>query len=161
MQLLKENIDCLIKPITAIINDSFSSGVFPMRLREAMVSPILKKSTMDKNILENYRLVSNISYVSKIMEKLVCSKINEHIDLNNLMEDFQSAYRQPHSTETALLRVKTDILKALDHNKAVAVVLLYLSAAFDTVNHQTLCRRLSNTFQVTEKSIRLGQIISS
>ena len=55
MQLLKENIDCLIKPITNIINVSFSSGVFPMRLREAVVSPILKISTMDKNILKNYR----------------------------------------------------------------------------------------------------------
>ena len=52
MQLLKENIDCLIKPITTIINDSFSSGVFPMRLREAVVSPILKKSTVDKKILK-------------------------------------------------------------------------------------------------------------
>ena len=59
-----------------------------MRLREAVVSPILKKSTMDKNILKNYRPVSNISYISKIMEKLVCSEINEHLDLNNLMEDF-------------------------------------------------------------------------
>ena len=62
---------------------------------------------MDKNILKNYRPVSNISYISKIMEKLVCSEINEHLDLNNLMEDFQSAYRQRHSTETALLRVNT------------------------------------------------------
>ena len=153
MQLLKENIDCLIKPITNIINVSFSSGVFPMRLREAVVSPILKKSTMDKNILKNYRPVSNISYISKIMEKLVCSEINEHLDLNNLMEDFQSAYRQRHSTETALLRVKTDILKALDHNKAVAVVLLDLSAAFDTVDHHILCRRLANTFQITGKAL--------
>ena len=71
MHLLKENIDCLIKPITTITDVSFSSGVFPMRLREAVVSPILKTSTMDKNILKNYNPVSNVSYISKIMEKLV------------------------------------------------------------------------------------------
>ena len=65
MQLLKENIDCLDKPITNIINVSFSSGVFPMRLREAVVSLILKKSTMDKDILKNYRPVSNIATFSK------------------------------------------------------------------------------------------------
>ena len=69
------------------------------------------------------------------------------------MEDFQSAYRQRHSNETALLRVKTDILKALDHNKAIAVVLLALSAAFDTVDHHILCRRLSNTFQIRGKAL--------
>ena len=150
-------------PITTIINQSFSSGVFPERLREAVVSPILKKNlheTRTKNVLKNYRPVSNISYLSKLMEKLVCAEINDHLASNNLLEEYQSAYRQRHSTETALLCVKADILRALDNNKAVAVVLLNLSAVFDTVDHQILSKRLSKTFH-NWQGAGLDQIVSS
>ena len=149
MWLLRDNIDCLIRPLTIIVNHSFKTGVFPSRLREAVVSPIIKKATLDKNILKNYRPVSNISYLSKIMEKLACAQINDHLNKNDLFENFQSAYRKRHSTETALLKVKTDIMKAMDNNKAVAVVMLDLSAAFDTVDHQILSRRLSETFNIS------------
>ena len=71
MWLLKENIADLAKPLTTIINMSFSSGVFPTKLREAFVTPILKKPTLDRQCYKNYRPVSNISYVSKIMEKII------------------------------------------------------------------------------------------
>ena len=80
------------------------------------------------------------------MEKIVSAQIKDHLKSNNLHETFQSAYKEQHSTETALVRVKTDILNALDDNKAVAVVLLDLSAAFDTVDHVILLDRLCHVF---------------
>ena len=67
------------------------------------------------------------------MKKTVCGQIKDHLNSNDLQEPFQSAYRELHSTETALLRVRTDILRCIDDGKAVGVVLLDLSAAFDTV----------------------------
>ena len=79
--------------------------------------------------------------------------MNEHLTTNNLQERFQSAYRQQHSTETALLCVKTDLLRAMDENHAIAVVLLDLSAAFDTVDHLILLNRLSSKFGIRGKAL--------
>ena len=153
MWLLKENIKVVAKPITSIINVSLSTGIFPSKLREAVVSPLLKKPSLDKEVLKNYRPVSNISYVSKIMEKVVCNQIKDHLKTHGLQEPLQSAYRELHSTETALLRVRTDILKAMDDNKAVAVILLDLSAAFDTVDHALLLNRLHHTYGICDAAL--------
>ena len=83
-------------------------------------------------ILNNYRPVSNLAFVAKIIEKVVASRLNHHLMVNNLHEPFQSAYRVNHSTETAMLRVQNDIIRALGDNKVVLLVLIDLSAAFDT-----------------------------
>ena len=103
-------------------------------MKEALVTLLLKKASLDPEVLKNYRPVSNLSFVSKIIEKVVATHLNEHFRIN-LMEDIQSAYRQFHSTETALLCVKNDILIARDQTKMVSLVLLDLSAAFDTIDH--------------------------
>ena len=115
---------------------------------------VLKKSTLDKNVLQNYRPVSNIRNYSKIMEKIAAAHLQDHICTNNLHEEFQSAYRAQNSTETALLKVKTDIMTDMDNGKAIFVVLLDLSAAFDTVDHQILLDRLSSTFNITGMALR-------
>ena len=138
MCLLKENIHTLAQSITTIINASLSTGTFPSKLREAVVSPLLKKPTLDKEVLKNYRPVSNISYISKIMEKVVCNQIKDHLKTHGLPEPLQSAYRELHSTETAL---------------AVAMVLLDLSAAFDTVDHSLLLKRLHHTFGICDTAL--------
>ena len=100
MCLLKENIHTLAQSITTIINASLSTGTFPSKLREAIVSPLLKKPSLDKEVLKNYRPVSNISYISKIMEKVVCNQIKDHLKSYGLQEPL---HRELHSTETALL----------------------------------------------------------
>ena len=74
--------------------------------------------------------MSNLAFVSKLIEKAVAAQLNNHLLENNLMEEFQSAYRKGHSTETALLRVQSDILHAIDQGKAAYLILLDLSAAF-------------------------------
>jgi hypothetical protein len=152
--LFKDNNETMCQALKVIVNKSFSSGEFPSKLREAIVCPVLKKSTLDKNVLQNYRPVSNIRYYSKIMEKIASVQLQDHLRIHGLQEEFQSAYRARHSTETALLRVKTDIMAEMDVGKAVFVVLLDLSAAFDTVDHQILLDCLSTQFNITGVALK-------
>ena len=92
--------------------------------------------------MKNYRPVSNLPFVSKIVEKVVASRLNTHMAQNSILEPSQSAYRKHHSTETALLRVQNDILQAIDMKKCVMLLLLDLSDAFDTIDHEILLQRL-------------------
>jgi len=83
------------------------------------------------------------------MERVVANRISEHLNEYNLLDTYQSAYREGHSTETALLRVQNDILRAMDDGDVVILLMLDLSAAFDVVNHQVLLRRLKERFGIT------------
>ena len=142
--MLKENLTQLLPIITDIVNSSLSSGIFPTAAHRAIIKPLLKKSSLDKNVLTNYRPVSNITFIGKIIEKIACARLSEHMNLHNLMDPYQSAYRPKHSTESALIKVKNDIMFALDCNKVTLLVLLDLSAAFDTIDHCILISRLSS-----------------
>ena len=84
------------------------------------------------------RPVSNLSFLSKVIEKVIASRLLDHMTENDLMDPLQSAYRKGHSTETALLRVHNDIVSAVDKGHGVCLILLDLSAAFDTVDHTIL-----------------------
>ena len=83
-----------------------------------------------------------------------------HIERHNLMEVHQSAYRAYHSTETALLKVKTDVIRALENQEVACLILLDLSAAFDTIDHNTLLKRLETRFAVTDTCTQLAKILS-
>ena len=96
-------MDLLAKPIATIINASISQGLFPQYFKQAHVTPLLKKSSLSRHELKNYRPVSNLNYVSKLMEKVVANQIKGHVDGFGLDNPFQSAYKAYHSTETALL----------------------------------------------------------
>ncbi len=148
--LLKQCLPSIVQPLTAIINMSLKSGVFPKALKEAIVSPIIKKASLDPNELKNYRPVSNIKCFSKVIEKCVMSQLYDHMSENQLLDPYQSAYKPKHGTETALLKVKNDILSSLDKHKAVFLILLDLSAAFDTIDYDILSHRLSQSLGITE-----------
>ena len=146
--ILKALLDILLKPITTIINLSLESGTFPLSFKEAHVTPLLKKSNLPVNNLKNYRPVSNLSFISKIIEKVVSNCLQAHINSNKLINPMQSAYRKFHSTETALFRVHNDISVSLDKGHVTALTLLDLSAAFDTIDHNTLTNRLAEWYGV-------------
>ncbi len=150
----KENIKCLLPVFTEIINSSLSTGTFPSAARCAIIRPILKKASLDKNHLNNYRPVSNLTFLGKILEKIICSRLTDHMNTNNLTDPYQTAEKSNHSTETALIIVKNEIMAALDSNQVVLLVLLDLSAAFDTIDRQILLSRLSQRVGVRDLALQ-------
>jgi hypothetical protein len=141
--IVKGCVDELLPTILKIINLSLTSGNVPDLFKTANVIPLLKKTSLDQNVLGNYRPVSNLPFLSKVLERVVAKQLNDHLVRNNLLEPFQSAYRELHSTETALLRVQNDVLCSMDERKCVLLVLLDLSAAFDTIDHDVMLSRLA------------------
>ena len=140
--LLKWNIATLAPVLTPIVNLSIESSTMPAVMKHAVVTPLLKLSDLDREILSNYRPISNLSFISKLVEKYVASQIRQYMDSNDLFDVFQSAYRPAHSCETGLGRIQDDILHSLDNRNTVILVLLDLSAAFDTVDHRLLLDKL-------------------
>ena len=147
-ELLKECTEELLPLITKIVNLSMSLGDMPEELKEAIIKPLLKKLGLEL-IDKNYRPVSNLSFISKLIERAVALQLIEHLKENDLYDEFQSAYRQFHSTETALLRARNDILMEMDEHKVVLLLLLDLSAAFDTIDHDILLNRLKKRCGIT------------
>ena len=133
---LKSCLNELLPVITALVNSSLQEGVFPDALKEGLLHPKIKKTSMDKEDLNNFRPITNLAFLSKVIEKSVACQTRHYLTVNNLYPKLQAAYQQFQSTETALLRVHNDILRALDDKKEVILVLLDLSAAFDTIDHQ-------------------------
>ncbi|CAB3985703.1 Hypothetical predicted protein [Paramuricea clavata] len=131
-----------------IINLSLESGTMPDSLKIAVVQPLLKKYNLSYEEFCSFRPISNLKFVSKSIEKAVAVQLTDYLTENHLHEKFQFAYKPCHSTETALLRVQNDILQALDNGDSVILVLLDLSAAFDTVDHLMLLTRLSKRFGI-------------
>ena len=146
-------LDVLLPVITRIINCSLTSGEFPDCWKEALVSPLLKKSGVLSEFT-NLRPVSNLQYVSKLTERAVFDQTHAHLTSHGLYPPFQSAYRKCHSTETALLKVQNDILMNLDSQHVTLLVLLDLSAAFDTVDHGVLLNRLNTSFGVRGSALQ-------
>ena len=103
-------------------------------------------TTLGRCTTGNFRPISNLNFISKILEKVVASRIQSHLSSHSLSSSFQSAYRIFHSTETTLLKIHNDLILAMDRGEVTSLILLDLSAAFDTVDHSILLTRLQNWF---------------
>ena len=152
--LVKACCQELATPICSIVNRSLAQADFPSIFKEANITPILKKKNLDCEILKNFRPISNLNFLSKLIEKIVAKRLHDHVTSNNLCASFQSAYRPGHSTETALLRVHNDLIGHLQNNKNVALLLLDLSAAFDTVDHAILLQRMYSNFGIADMALQ-------
>ena len=151
--LLFECLDTILPTLTAVINKSLTSGIFPQVYKATIVKPLLKKSSLDHNDLKNFRPVSNLFFVSEIIEKVIPFQLFSHLSRNQLFNPFQSAYRPGHSTETALLKVMNDLLRSLDHGNISVLTLLDLSAAFDTTDHTILLQRFEHAFGIHDTAL--------
>ena len=151
--LVKQNLDILLPIIVKMVNLSLSTGnVDGMKLAD--IIPLLKDESLDPNVLNNFRPVSNLLFIGKVIEKVVLKRLNDHLSKNNLHCSDQSAYKKNHSTETLLVKITNDILVASDSRSATVVMLLDLSAAFDTVDHKLL-------LNILEKEIGLkGHVLA-
>ena len=121
-----------------IVNASLCRGLFPDDFKQAQVNSYLKKSTLPKENLNSYRPISNLSFISKVLQKVLASRLMSHIKSNCMSNVLQSAYKQFHSTETALLKVHNYVNLNMDKGKVTALTLLDSSAAFDTIDHSLL-----------------------
>lgn len=139
--ILKECVDELLAPVTTIINESLLTSTMPQSFKHALVVPRIKKANLPVEA-KSFRPVSNLPFVSKLIEQSVISQLNIHFEENEIEEPLQSAYKAQHSCETALMRIVNDMLKAMDENKVILLALLDLSAAFDVVDHEILLNRL-------------------
>ena len=146
-------LDVLLPVITNMINLSLESGVFANDWKEALLNLLLKKCGLDIAFY-NFHLVSKLPYVSKLSEKAAANQLIDHMTTDDLHMPFQSAYKQNHSTESALLKVKNDILLNMEAQKITLLVLLDLSAAFDTVQHDTLLNCLKSRFGLDGKALQ-------
>ena len=111
---------------------------------------MIKKQCLDPEILSNYRPVANLSFISKIIVKAIATQIHDHLINNDIVDNFQSAYKAGHSCETALLRVYNDIVTTIGRGNGAMLVLLDLSAAFDTIDHDNLFVLLRNMLEFVE-----------
>ena len=103
-------------------------------------------ASLDPNCLKHYRPVSYLSFLPKVLERIVLKQFLQHLQSHSLLEPSQSAYRKCHCTETALLRVVNDLLQASDSGCVSILSLLDLSAAFDAIDHNIPITKLRSTF---------------
>ena len=127
----------ILNVFTSIINNSFMNNTFPASEKVTLIKPIIK-GKLDKQSLSSFRPVSNLTFLSKVIESAVLTQLIEHLQSVKALPDEQSAYRKLYSTETALCSVVNDLLILMDEGKCGLLILLDLSAAFDTVVHKLL-----------------------
>ena len=132
--------------LVELFNRSLSNGIVPDIFKAAYITPLLKKPDADPDDVKNYRPISNLTVLSKLLERLVAKQLLDYLTTSRLLPDLQSAYRAYHSTEKAVLKVLSDILLAVDKGDLAMLTLLDLSAAFDTVDHTILLRRLRTSY---------------
>ena len=135
------------------MNQSLCQGKFPSSLKSAVVKPTIKKNQLDADCLKNYRPVSNLSVVSKLLERVALTQLNKYLVGNDLHCSMQSGYRPNHSCETLHVRMSDDVLREIHSDNIVIVVLLDLSAAFDTIDHGILLDKLLTDFGICGKAL--------
>ncbi len=142
--LLQAISPTLLPALTHIINTSLLTGIFPTAFKQARVTPLLKKPTLITSLTDSFRPVSLLPFIAKTLKQVVFNQVSLFLSQNNKLNAKQSGFRSDHSTETALLSVTEALRIAKADSKSSVLILLDLSAAFDTVNHQILLSTLSS-----------------
>ena len=140
MMIVKNIIENIVKPFTHICNQSFQTGIFPNKMKTAKVIPIYKSG--DKQLLTNYRPISLLSQFSKILEKLFVERLDSFIEKHQLLSNNQYGFRTNRSTSMAVVELVENISKAIDNNKYTVGVFIDLKKAFDTIDHETLFKKM-------------------
>ena len=146
--LLKRLVTDLAPTVTKLVNTSLTTGRFAPNWKTSINRPLLKKLGLEL-LLANYRPVCNLSFISKLVEKCALKQFIQHCDDQNLIPFYQSAYRSGYSTETALVKITNDILWSFEKQHASTLIVMDLSATFNTVDHQILLDVLENRFGIT------------
>ena len=172
VSLIRANRDIISNPLCSLINNSLSSGIFPCSLKVASIIPVHKRG--DPRIPANYRPISLLPYFSKIFEKIIFSRITEHLCANNILSPFQFGFRRKTSTLDAIIHFTEIIYDSLNSRKSSLNIMIDYSKAFDTVNHSILLRKLerygicrtplqyiTSYLKDRHQSVRIGNIEST
>ena len=151
---LIKQLSGLFAPVIAnLCNASFDQRILPVDQKRAITRPLLKKPSLDASDINNYRPISNLSFLSKTIERLVDARLVLYADHNSLYPVYQSAYRAQHSTETALVHLYNDMILTIDRGDIGALVLLDMSAAFDTIDHGIMLDVLRRRFGIQDAAL--------
>ena len=138
--VLKDTADVLAKPLARIINISLETGVFPSDWKTSKLTSIYKSGARD--CIENYRPISIIPAISKIIEKIVHRQLSAYLENDSLLNEYQFGFRKRRSTELASALFTDKIKKKVNQGKLVGSVFIDLSKAFDTLSHAKLITKL-------------------
>uniref|UniRef100_A0A671Y010 Reverse transcriptase domain-containing protein n=1 Tax=Sparus aurata TaxID=8175 RepID=A0A671Y010_SPAAU len=152
-RLFKEVWETIGLNVQKIINSSLASGVVPAFFKEAAVEPLLKKPNLDTSVHSNYRPISKLPFISKILEKTVLVQLQSFLEVHGILEIFPSGFKALHSTESALLKFFNDLLLTTDSGDSAILMLLDLTAAFDTVDHTILFSRLEHCVGIRDAAL--------
>jgi hypothetical protein len=171
--LFIESLAFLLPSLAVIVNNALVDGL-PAQLKHSQVTPLLKKPTLDPESMASYRPVANMSSLAKIVERVVLTRLLYHLNVNHLLDDRQSGFRQFYSCETVLLYVHDVAVDAMDNGQVTVLTLLDLSCAFDTVEHSILVQKLellgiqgtaqqwfANYLMNRTQSVRIGDKLSA
>ncbi len=139
--LLKLVANIIVEPITYIFNLSLEQNIIPRSWKTAHVTPLFKNG--DPTITDNYRPISKLSLLVKILGSLVSDQLKDFLTVNNILIPSQSGFRKGYSTITAATKVVDDIVSTIDCKESCAALFVDLSKAFDTVDHTILLKCLS------------------
>ena len=139
---MENGIKCcvLAEPLTKIINQPISTSKFPTRWKDSKVCPVYKKG--DGQTLKNYRPVSLLSQPGMICERVITIQAEKLFEENKILQEFQFGFRKFKSTISEMLTLFDNLLEAKEEGKEIALVLFDLSSAFNTIDHEILCRKL-------------------
>src|ERR1043165_4904904 len=151
--LVQELVDALLPFLTLLCNRSIQEAHLPTSQKRSILLPDLKKDVLDSSDPANYRPIANVTFLSKILERIVANQLTVYLDLNGLLPPLQSGFRKNHSTETLLVRLLSDFYAAMDSSQITLLALFDVSSAFDTVDHSILLQRLSVSFGLTGKPL--------
>ena len=152
-QIFKKLVPYVITELTIIVNKSLTEGEFATSWKTSVTKPLIKSTKLER-VRQSYRPVGNLVFISKIVERCMLTQCNEHCELNQLVPEYQSAYRKFHSCETSLINLVNTILWNMENQKVTSCLTMDLSAAFDTVNFQILEDVLEREFGVTEAALK-------
>uniref|UniRef100_A0A669BY78 Poly(U) binding splicing factor 60 n=1 Tax=Oreochromis niloticus TaxID=8128 RepID=A0A669BY78_ORENI len=153
--LFKNVFQSIDPSVLTLINSSLASGIVPVYFKNAAILPLLKKPQLDPSLWSSYRPISKLPLIAKLLEKVVAKQLMAALDKHGICDKFQSSFRRFHSTETALLRVSSDILMSNDAGKCSVLLMLDLTSAFDTVDHHILLERLKHSVGASGTALHL------
>jgi len=151
---LKQVIDLISPFITELYSRLLAADLFPVEFPQTLITAIVKKPGVDATEASSYRPKWNLSLLYKLLERLVARQLIEYMSSRNLLPARQSGFQPGHSTETAVLHMLSDMLLVIDHGDLAALILLFLTAAFDTVDHDILIQRLQMSFGVNDVALQ-------